>query len=95
MLGCDGLSKKIAIALQYDEGSEAPKVIAKGKGIIAEKILEKAKEGKIPTQENEELALSLYDVDLGEDIPEELYHAVAQILMYIHDLDKLRDKGIL
>ncbi|WDV47680.1 EscU/YscU/HrcU family type III secretion system export apparatus switch protein [Clostridiaceae bacterium M8S5] len=83
---------KIAIALQYEEDSDAPKVIAKGKGIVAEKIIETAKEGKIYTEENEDLALSLYDIDLGDSIPEELYSAVAKILLYIHDLDKLKGK---
>lgn len=82
------MSEKIAIALRYDEDSDAPTVIAKGKGVVAQKIIEKAKENNIKEQEDENLAMSLYDVDLGETIPEELYSAVAKILLYIYDLDQ-------
>ena len=74
-----------AIALSYNPGGfGAPKVLAKGKGIVAQKIKEVARENGIPMRENKPLARSLYkSVKIGNEIPEELYEAVAVILAEI------------
>ncbi len=78
----------LAIALQYDKLTMiAPKVIAKGAGIIAERIKEIARENNIPIVENKPLAQTLFKiVELGDFIPENLYKAVAEVLAYVYKL---------
>jgi flagellar biosynthesis protein len=73
---------KLAVALQYDR-SGAPRVVAKGKGTIGEKIIEVAKAHDIPIEENEVLAGALSHVELGDEIPAELYKAVAEVLVFV------------
>ena len=85
-------TRKEAIALSYDpEVSDAPKVIAKGKGKIAENILERAQEYDIPVQEDPSLLELLGQLNVNETIPEELYQAVSEVFAYIYRLD--REKG--
>ncbi|MBN8191479.1 EscU/YscU/HrcU family type III secretion system export apparatus switch protein [Bacillus sp. NTK074B] len=81
--------RREAIALGYDqqEGS-APKVVAKGKGIIADNILSKANEHGVPVQEDKSLLSLLGNLDIGESIPEELYGAVAEVFAFIYRLDR-------
>jgi flagellar biosynthetic protein FlhB len=77
----------IAVALQYRKNeASAPKVIAKGKGYVAQKIRELARRHGIPIVEDKPLARSLFKVKLDTFIPEELYKAVAKILAYIYKL---------
>ena len=78
----------ISVAIQYDhENSDAPMVVAKGKGVIAEKIRELAKEHDIPIVEDKPLARLLFKtVDIGQFIPAHLYKAVAEILAYVYRL---------
>ena len=78
----------ISIAIQYDqENSDAPVVVAKGKGVIAEKIRELAKEHDIPVVEDKPLARLLFKtVDIGQMIPAHLFKAVAEILAYVYRL---------
>ncbi|QPF82385.1 EscU/YscU/HrcU family type III secretion system export apparatus switch protein [Bradyrhizobium genosp. L] len=73
---------QLAIALHYDH-SGAPRVVAKGKGAIGAKIIEVAKANEIPIEENEVLAGALSNVELGEEIPTELYKAVAEVLIFV------------
>jgi flagellar biosynthesis protein len=76
-------------ALQYSpDESVAPKIVALGKGEIAEKILEKARGNNVPVYKNEELARTLNKMNLGDEIPPELYEVVAEILVFISKLDK-------
>ena len=77
-------SKKssLAVALHYDR-TGAPRVVAKGKGTLGEKIIEVAKANNIPIEENEVLAGALSNVELGEEIPAELYKAVAEVLVFV------------
>jgi flagellar biosynthesis protein len=80
---------KKASALSYNPGeNKAPKVIASGKGEIANKIIEKAKEAKIPVYEDAHLAESLSHLALGSEIPSELYEVVAEVLSFISWLDE-------
>ena len=72
----------LAVALHYDK-SGAPRVVAKGKGSIGEKIIELAKAHDIPIEENEVLAGALSNVELGDEIPAELYKAVAEVLIFV------------
>ena len=75
-------TSSLAVALHYDKKG-APRVIAKGKGTIGEKIIEVAKANNIPIQENDALAGALSNVELGDEIPEELYKAVAEVLIFV------------
>ncbi|MCT4612142.1 MAG: EscU/YscU/HrcU family type III secretion system export apparatus switch protein [Clostridia bacterium] len=81
--------KKIATAISYSPDEKAPKVVAKGKGIIADKIIEKAEESKVEIIRNEELARELINIDIDKYIPEELYEVVAEILIFVTNLDKI------
>jgi flagellar biosynthesis protein len=73
---------QLAVALHYDK-SGAPRVVAKGRGSIGEKIIEVAKTHDIPIEENEVLAGALSNVELGDEIPAELYKAVAEVLIFV------------
>jgi flagellar biosynthesis protein len=73
---------QLAVALHYDK-SGAPRVVAKGRGTIGEKIIEVAKAHDIPIEENEVLAGALSNVELGDEIPAELYKAVAEVLIFV------------
>jgi len=78
------MSDKKAVALKYEAGeSSAPKVIAKGKGAIAEKILQKAQEFEVPIFQNEALADSLLSLDVDEQIPPNLYKAIAEVFVWL------------
>ena len=73
---------QLAVALHYDK-SGAPRVVAKGRGSIGDKIIEVAKANNIPIEENEVLAGALSNVELGDEIPAELYKAVAEVLIFV------------
>jgi flagellar biosynthesis protein len=73
---------QLAVALHYDKKG-APRVVAKGRGTIGEKIIEVAKAHDIPIEENEVLAGALSNVELGDEIPAELYKAVAEVLIFV------------
>ncbi len=81
--------RKEAVALTYKPGSEnAPTILAKGKGEIAENILKKAQENHIPIQEDPSLVSILGQLDINESIPEELYQAVAEVFAFIYRVDQ-------
>ena len=83
---------KQAIALEYDPNDAAPKVIATGRGALAEKIIEKAKESDVPVHRDDKLADTLSRLDIGEMIPPELYEVVAEILLFVDNMDKIKSK---
>lgn len=81
--------RKEAIALSYDPNvGEAPKVVAKGRGKIAENILAKAEEHNVPIQEDPTLVELLGQLDVNETIPEQLYQAVAEVFAFIYHVDR-------
>ncbi|MCA0969157.1 EscU/YscU/HrcU family type III secretion system export apparatus switch protein [Halobacillus litoralis] len=80
--------RREAIALSYQEQEAAPKVVAKGKGFVADNILEKAKEGDVPVQEDASLVELLSELNINEQIPEELYHVVAEVFAFIYKSDQ-------
>lgn len=84
--------RKTAIALEYDPEDPAPKILASGQGVIADKIIEKAKEAKIPVHKDGRLADTLSRLEIGEMIPPELYEVVAEILVFVDAMDKIRAK---
>ena len=77
-----------AVALHYNLDEDAPKVAAKGAGVIAERILEEAKNADVAVYQDAELVNELTRMDLGQHIPPELYEVVAQVLVFISDLDQ-------
>ncbi len=81
-----------AVAVAYEPGDKAPKILATGKGQIAEKIIEKAKESKVPLHKDDKLADTLSRLKIGDAIPPELYEVVAEILVHVDELDKLKAK---
>lgn len=83
---------KQAIALEYDPNDEAPRVIASGKGALAERIIEKAKESDVPVHRDDKLAETLSRLEIGETIPPELYEVVAEILVFVDAMDKIKEK---
>lgn len=87
-------SRQVAVALQYDEENDpAPAVVAKGEGLIAQKILEVAQQHNIPIRQNEGLANALGRLNLGDYIPEQLFPAVAEILAFLYRMNKLHSGG--
>ncbi|MBQ6806107.1 MAG: EscU/YscU/HrcU family type III secretion system export apparatus switch protein [Lachnospiraceae bacterium] len=83
---------KQAIALEFDPEDEAPRVIASGKGELAERIIEKAKEAAVPVHRDDKLADTLARLDIGDMIPPELYEVVAEILVFVDSMDKIKAK---
>lgn len=79
------LPRRTAVALRYD-GKGAPRVTASGHGLVAERIVELAREHEVPYQQNTELAQLLAQVALGEEIPHALYVAVAEVLAFAYTL---------
>lgn len=87
---------KQAIALSYNPEEDAPTVIASGKGALAERIIEKAKESAVPVHQDDKLADTLSRLEIGDMIPPELYEVVAEVLVFVDAMDKIKakmDKG--
>lgn len=84
--------RKKAVALTYDPSNSAPQVVASGQGAIAERIIEKAKEAEVATYEDEGLTDTLLKLEIGDMIPPELYGVVAEILVYVDRMDKIKSK---
>lgn len=78
--------QKKAVALKYDYGPSAPTIVAKGSGLLAERIMEVAKEHDVMLHQSPELVEMLSTLELGEEIPESLYLAVAEIIAFAHKL---------
>ena len=81
--------KPKAVALKYETDKDsAPRVVAKGRDIIAEKIIETAKAHNVPLYEDKNLVQVLEALDLDTEIPPELYRAVAEVLAFVYRLNK-------
>lgn len=83
---------KTAVALSYEPGDEAPKILATGKGEVAQKIIDKAKENDVPFYQDSKLAATLSKLEIGDAIPPELYEVVAEILVFVDGMDKVKAK---
>ena len=77
-----GPDNRLAVALHYDHAG-APRVVAKGRGTVGETIVAVAKAHDIPIEENEVLAGALSHIEMGDEIPAELYKAVAEVLVFV------------
>lgn len=80
--------RKEAVALSYHPEDTSPKIVAKGKGKIAENILQKAEEYNVPIYEDPALVELLGQLELNESIPPDLYEAVAEVFAFIYRLDR-------
>ncbi|MDR3265133.1 MAG: EscU/YscU/HrcU family type III secretion system export apparatus switch protein [Synergistaceae bacterium] len=80
-----------AVAVEYDQENAAPTVTAKGEGFVARRIVEIAQEANVPVVEDAALVSALLSLELGQEIPVELYEAVARILSWIYRLEKGTD----
>ena len=84
------MSNKTAVALSYEAGDQAPKILATGKGYVAEKIIERAKEVDVPVHKDEKLAATLSKLEIGDYIPKELYGVVAEILVFVDRVEGVK-----
>jgi flagellar biosynthesis protein len=82
-----------AVALAYQAGDAAPKVVAKGRGLIAEEIIARAKEHGVFVHESKELVALLMQVELDRSIPPALYRAVAELLAWLYHVEAAQHTG--
>ncbi len=83
-----------AVALKYEKAKDnAPKVVAKGQKLLAEKIIEIAKEHNIHIHHDSDLAELLYNLEIYQEIPEEFYMVVAEILAYVYKVNSKYKRG--
>ena len=80
-------TRRSAIALAYQEGMGAPRVVAKGRGVLAETIIERAKEAGVYVHESPALVSLLMQVDIDQHIPPQLYLAVAELLAWLYHIE--------
>lgn len=80
--------QQAAIALAYGRDDAAPRVLAKGRGLVAQAIIERAKEHGVYVHESKEMVSLLMQVDLDQRIPPELYRAVAELLVWVYRLEQ-------
>ena len=85
--------QQTAVALAYHDGTPAPKVVAKGKGLIAEQIIERAAQAGVFVHESKELVALLMNVDLDSQIPPALYRAIAELLAWLYHVDSAKGRG--
>ena len=84
---------KVAVALTYVPEEEAPRIVASGKGYLADRILEVAKESNVPIHTDEKLTNTLSKLELGDYIPKELYEVVAEVMLFVDKMDKIKGKA--
>jgi flagellar biosynthesis protein len=82
-----------AVALAYDTGLPAPKVVAKGRGLVAEQIIHVAREAGVAIHESRELVSLLMDVDLDQQIPPILYRTIAELLAWLYHIEAAQKSG--
>ncbi|MEO7494521.1 MAG: EscU/YscU/HrcU family type III secretion system export apparatus switch protein [Massilia sp.] len=82
-----------AVALAYANGDPAPKIVAKGKGLVATQIIERAREAGVFVHESKELVALLMDVDLDREIPPALYRAIAELLAWLYHIESGQKSG--
>lgn len=89
------MEKKQATALKYNiQQDNAPEVLATGSGVLAEEIIDVAKEHHVPVYKDPPLAKALGQLELGDIVPPELYKAVAEVLVFVYSLDQAHKKEL-
>jgi len=89
----EGKRRQSAVALAYGAGDAAPKVVAKGQGLVAEKIMERAREAGVFVHESKELVSLLMQVDLEREIPPALYRAIAELLAWLYHIESAQENA--
>lgn len=87
-----GKKRKQAVALSYSPDQPAPTIIASGSGKVAENIINEGKKHQVPVYEDEKVATILTKLEVGEQIPPELYELIAKIMVFVGDMDELYAK---
>jgi flagellar biosynthesis protein len=85
--------QQTAVALAYQDGDGAPKVVAKGKGLMAQQIIGRAQEAGVFVHESKELVALLMEVDLDRQIPPALYRAIAELLAWLYHVESAQGNG--
>ena len=83
-----------AVALAYETGAPAPKVVAKGRGLVAEQIINVAQEAGVFIHESKELVSLLMDIDLDQQIPPTLYRTIAELLAWLYHIESAQKSGL-
>jgi flagellar biosynthesis protein len=83
-----------AVALAYETGAPAPKVVAKGRGLVAEQIISVAQEAGVFIHESKELVSLLMDIDLDQQIPPTLYRTIAELLAWLYHIESAQKSGL-
>ena len=87
----ENIANKKAVALKYDmQQDAAPRVIAKGRGHVAEHILATAQKNSVPVYQNKTLVNMLMALEIDREIPPELYKAIAEVMAYVYKMDKAK-----
>ena len=86
--------KQTAVALAYGTGDPAPKVVAKGRGLVAEQIIGRAKDAGVFVHESKELVSLLMDIDLDRQIPPTLYRVIAELLAWLYHIESAQKSGL-
>jgi len=87
------LERRAAVALKYAANAAAPKIVAKGRGLIAEAIIERARAAGVYVHDSPELVGLLMQVDLDRHIPPQLYVAVAEVLAWVYRVEQRHEAG--
>ena len=85
--------QQTAVVIAYGAGEAAPRVVAKGKGLIAEQIMERARTAGVFMHESKELVALLMQVDLDRQIPPQLYRAIAELLAWLYHIESGKNSG--
>ena len=94
LFGEENVADKKAVALKYDMQKDvAPKVIAKGRGHVAEHILDTAQKNSVPVYRNKTLGNMLMALEIDREIPPELYKAIAEVMAYVYKMDKAKGQS--
>ena len=83
-----------AVALAYQAGAAAPKVVAKGQGLVAARIIERARAAGVFVHESKELVALLMEVDLDREIPPALYRVIAELLAWLYHIESTQQSGL-
>ena len=93
MSGFEKKRRQSAVAIAYGSGDAAPKVVAKGQGLVAEQIMRRANEAGVFVHESKELVQLLMGVDLDREIPPALYRAIAELLAWLYHIESAQKHG--
>ncbi|WP_130806938.1 EscU/YscU/HrcU family type III secretion system export apparatus switch protein [Senegalia massiliensis] len=86
--------RNVAIAIKYrTDVDKAPRIIAKGKGVVATNIISQAEKSDVHINKDDNLANKLYNLEIGSEIPVEFYEAIASILAFVYEIDEKKGKN--